>query len=126
MAVYAACLTGKPGPPFDPEDYAWDELMIFLERQYILNGCDEIRLCFHEPICIGDTWWKCIMEIHWPGGRITRLGPSGADKMDALLNAMALAKISLTNNEKWKSAEVTWLGLGAAPGLDVPDLGVQD
>ena len=56
--------------------------------------------------------------MEWPTGRITDMRGRGFDKLDALLNAIALARINLVSYEPWTQGKVTWL-LGTDLRLEV-------
>jgi uncharacterized protein DUF6968 len=83
--------------------------MIFAERTYRVKDGGEIRFRFYEPTQQDEWRWRCNLEIGWPNGRVTRIPGVGADKLDALLSAVALARTNLVNNEEWRNGNVAWL-----------------
>lgn len=93
--------------------------MIFAERSYRLKNGGRIQFRFHEPVQEEEWHWLCILEIEWPNGRTTQIAGPGADKLDSLLKAVAIARINLVTNEEWKKGNVSWLDGDSYPWLEV-------
>ncbi|MDB5698001.1 MAG: hypothetical protein JWN69_805, partial [Alphaproteobacteria bacterium] len=83
--------------------------MILFERQYNIKDGGQILLKFFDPIEEGDDYYRCRLVIEWPSGRVTDIHGSGFDRLDALLNSVALARINIETREEWQKGNVTWM-----------------
>jgi len=81
---------------------------ILAERHIDLLPDKQVLLRIYEPWENGH-YWKCILEIEWPGKREYSLNVVGVDKLDAILNAVKLARIYLTSKKEWKNGNLLWL-----------------
>jgi hypothetical protein len=81
----------------------------------------QISLKFFDPIEESEDFYRCRLIIEWPSGRVTDTQGFGFDRLDALLNAIAAARINIENCEEWQKGNVTWLSDNATdPLLEVP------
>lgn len=97
--------------------------MILFERRYNIKGGGHISLKFFDPIEEGEDYYRCRLVIEWPSNRVTDIHGSGFDRLDALLNAVALARINIETREEWQEGNVTCMvGHDAStdPFLEVP------
>jgi hypothetical protein len=96
--------------------------MILFERRYNLKDGGQILLKFFDPV-EGEDGYRCRLVIEWPSGRVTDIHGSGFDRLDALLHAVALARINIETCEEWQEGNVTCMvGHDAStdPFLEVP------
>ncbi len=81
--------------------------MVLFERRYNLNDGGQISLKFFEPVEEGEDDYRCRLVIEWPSDRVTDIHGSGFDRLDALLHAVALARINIETREEWQEGNVT-------------------
>jgi hypothetical protein len=91
---------------------------LFVTRSFALAGGPAVGLEIGEPGRDADGLWRAEVAIDWPGEEKLTLSARGLDRLDALLNALALARITLEARPEWKRGRLTWKGgfdLGLSP-----------
>jgi len=82
---------------------------IFAERSYDVEGEGTLRVLFAEPAqekseCI----WACRFQIYWPDGTVSEHRGQGGDKLDALLRAIAMARLNIETRDQYLDGKVSW------------------
>jgi hypothetical protein len=93
---------------------------IFAERSYEVEGEGTLRVSFAEPSQEQGEWiWVCLCQMDWPDGTLSEHKGLGADKLDSLLRAIALARLNIETRDLFLNGKVSWSSSDEL-GLHVP------